>query len=82
MARCSEFPTLAVQCINVGCIKGYVKSLLEANKLLKFAKENSDVGLRYRHIGEVQDLHMVAMVDARSHLEVTGRRKEDTSSCW
>ena len=44
--------------------KGFVKSLLDANKLLKFAKENSDVGLRYRHIGEVQDLQLVAMVDA------------------
>ena len=44
--------------------KGYVKSLLEANKLLKFAKENSDVGLRYRHIGEIEDLRLVAMTDA------------------
>ena len=44
--------------------KGLVKSLLDANKLLKFAKENSDVGLRYRNIGEVKDLRLVAMTDA------------------
>ena len=54
----------SVSMLAVSSSKGYVKSLLEANKLLKFAKENSDVGLRYRHIGEVQDLQLVAMVDA------------------
>ena len=44
--------------------KGLVKSLMDANRLLKFAKENSDVGLRYRNIGEVKDLRLVAMTDA------------------
>lgn len=54
----------SVSILTASSSKGYVKSLQEANKLLKFAKENSDVGLRYRHIGDIKDLRLVAMTDA------------------
>ncbi|CAJ1404806.1 unnamed protein product [Effrenium voratum] len=36
----------------------------EANRALKFAKDNSDVTLQYRHIGNLADLRLVTMTDA------------------
>ena len=43
---------------------GLVKSIADANKLLKFAKENSDVALRYSYLDEPQNLRLVCMFDA------------------
>ena len=43
---------------------GLVKSITDANKLLKFAKENSDVALRYSYLDEPQNLRLVCMFDA------------------
>ena len=37
---------------------------MDCNKLLKFSKDNSDVGLVYEHLGEVQDLHLLCFFDA------------------
>ena len=36
-----------------------------ANRLLKFAKLNSDVSLCYEHLCELEDLRLVTMVDAK-----------------
>ena len=41
-----------------------VQTLMDCNKLLKFSKENADVGLIYNHIGHVQDLRLVCFFDA------------------
>ena len=41
-----------------------VQTLMDCNKLLKFSKENADVGLVYNHIGHVQDLRLVCFFDA------------------
>ena len=38
--------------------------LMDCNKLLKFSKDNSDVGLVYEHLGEVQDLRLLCFFDA------------------
>jgi len=43
---------------------GLVKSITDANKLLKFAKENSDVSLRYSYLDEPQNLRLACMFDA------------------
>ena len=43
---------------------GLVKSINDANKLLKFAKENSDVALRYSYLDEPHKLRLVCMFDA------------------
>ena len=41
-----------------------VKCIQDANKVLKFAKENSDVALRYEYLGPVEELRLVTMFDA------------------
>ena len=41
-----------------------MQTLLDCNKLLKFSKENADVGLVYNNIGDVQDLRLVCFFDA------------------
>lgn len=41
-----------------------MKSITDANKLLKFAKENSDVSLRYSYLDEPQNLRLACMFDA------------------
>ena len=38
--------------------------MADANRLLKFAKENSDIGLVYEHIGEASQLRLVCFFDA------------------
>ena len=43
---------------------GLVKSIVDANKLLRFCKENSDVGAKYEPRGSVDQLRMVCMFDA------------------
>ena len=43
---------------------GLVQSLQEANKLLKFAKNNSDVKLCYEPLGAVDSLRLVCQFDA------------------
>ena len=43
---------------------GLVKSIQDANRLLKFAKLNSDVFLCYEHLCGLEDLRLVIMVDA------------------
>ena len=43
---------------------GLVKSIVDANKLLKFCKENADVGVRYEPLGELSGLRLVCMFDA------------------
>ena len=40
------------------------KHLLEANKILRYAKENNDVGLEYRCLGEKENLTFIAFSDA------------------
>ena len=40
------------------------QTLADANRLLKFAKENSDIGLTYEHIGEASQLRLVCFFDA------------------
>ena len=40
------------------------QTLMDCNKLLKFSKDNSDVGLVYEHLGEVQDLRLLCFFDA------------------
>ena len=37
---------------------------MDCNRLLKFSKENADVGLVYNYIGEVQDLRLLCFFDA------------------
>ena len=44
--------------------KATVKTLLSANKSLRMAKTNADVGLEYRYLGDRDDLTMVAYSDA------------------
>ena len=44
--------------------KATVSTLQAANKALRFAKENSDVGLHYQWIGDVDDLVVVGYSDA------------------
>ena len=43
--------------------RGFVKTALEANRLLKFAKENSDVGLTYAPL-DLGDMRIVTAFDA------------------
>ena len=43
---------------------GLVKSIVDANKLLRFCKENADVGARYEPLGAVDQLRLVCMFDA------------------
>ena len=44
--------------------KATVHTVHECNRLLKFCKENKDVGLTYNHIGEPQQLQMITFFDA------------------
>ena len=43
---------------------GLVRSIVEGNQLLKFAKDNSDVSLNYNHLGPASTLRLVCMFDA------------------
>ena len=43
---------------------GNSSTLMEANRLLRFAKTNSDVHLRYAPIGSLEDLRLSCMFDA------------------
>ena len=43
---------------------GLVKSIVDANKLLRFCKENADVGAKYEPLGDVNQLRLVCMFDA------------------
>lgn len=48
-----------------GCVsRATTQTLSECNKLLKFGKENSDIGLTYEHIGSVEDLRLLCFFDA------------------
>ena len=48
-----------------GCIsKACTQTMMDCNRLLKFAKENSDVGLVYDHLGAVQELRLLCFFDA------------------
>eukprot|EP00438_Fugacium_kawagutii_P009740 Skav214264 [mRNA] locus=scaffold1877:74991:79319:+ [translate_table: standard] len=44
--------------------KGLAQTVFETNKLLKFAKENLDVGLSFPRLGPLQDLRMITAFDA------------------
>eukprot|EP00435_Cladocopium_sp_Y103_P030130 s3673_g7.t1 len=44
--------------------KGLASTVFEANKLLKFAKLNSDVGLVFSPLGDMQDWRLVTAFDA------------------
>ena len=44
--------------------KATVHTLHECNRLLKFCKENKDIGLIYNHIGEPQQVQMITFFDA------------------
>ena len=54
----------SVSMLSANVTKGLTKSAIDANKLLKFGKENSDVALKYGPIGAVEDLRLVMMFDA------------------
>lgn len=43
---------------------GLVKPIQDGNKLLKFAKENTDVALRYSYLDEPRNLWLICMFDA------------------
>ena len=43
---------------------GLVKSIFDANRLLRFCKENADVGAKYEPLGPVDGLRLVCMFDA------------------
>ena len=43
---------------------GLVKSIVDANRLLRFCKENADVGAKYEPLGNVDGLRLVCMFDA------------------
>ena len=56
-------------CASVSLVCGMVsKAVVEtaqaANKILRFAKQNSDVGLKFMKLGALKDLCMIAMSDA------------------
>ena len=44
--------------------KATVQTLHECNRLLRFCKDNKDVGLTYNYIGEPQDLRLITFFDA------------------
>ena len=44
--------------------RAIIKTLQNANKALRMAKTNADVGLEYRYLGEKNDLTMIAYSDA------------------
>ena len=44
--------------------KGLAKTVFECNKLLKFAKENSDVGLNFPCLGDPNELQIITPFDA------------------
>ena len=44
--------------------KGLVGTAVEANRLLKFAKENADVGFCFSPIGPLDQLRMITAFDA------------------
>ena len=50
-----------------------VGTLRAANKALRFAKENSDVGLKFVNLGQPKDLAMVAMSDAAWGVRADGQ---------
>ena len=39
-------------------------TLLEANKVLRYAKQHSDVGLEFRNLGKKEDVTFIAFSDA------------------
>ena len=43
---------------------GLVKSIMDANRLLRFCKENADVGAKYEPLGPIGGLRLVCMFDA------------------
>ena len=43
---------------------GRAQAVMDANRLLKFAKENADVGLSYPPLGPVENLRMITAFDA------------------
>ena len=59
-----------------------VQTLLDCNKLLKFSKENADVGLVYNNIGDVQDLRLDASLMLPLPPGQMAVHKSATSSCW
>ena len=63
--------------------KATIATLQTANKHLRFAKENSDVGLQYRYVGEKNEVTFLvhfATVTRPSDVELTTLAKE--ASCW
>ena len=59
-----------------------LEDLRGANKALKFAKMNNDVGLQLRALGQISDMVLAAMSDASWESEVKAAAKADTFSCW
>ena len=44
--------------------KANVQTIMDCNRLLKFAKDSKDIGLQYRPLGAPQDLRLLAFFDA------------------
>ena len=67
MAGCAK-PTapvvLYISLLASNISAGLVRSLQEANKPLKFAKDNSDVKLCYEPLGDVDSPRLVCQFDA------------------
>lgn len=53
--------------------KATVGTLRAANKALRFAKENGDVGLKFFNMGKPKDLAMVAISDAAWGVRADGQ---------
>ena len=54
---------------------GLSSALLEANKLLRFCKTNSDVLLRFPLLGKLEDLRLSCMFDAALGVVMMGLAK-------
>ena len=50
-----------------------IEGLRDANKALKFAKMNNDVGLQLRALGQISDMVLAAMSDASWGIRGEGR---------
>ena len=61
---------------------GRAQAVMDANRLLKFAKENSDVGLSYPPLGPVANLRMITVFDVLSAADLMVRVRVVTLFFW
>ena len=66
-----------------GCVTAATTKPLEsANKALRYAKANADVGLDFRHLGPREDMTFVAFSDASLAAVLTWQVREAFSCSW